>query len=130
MILFWGIRVALVLALAMVVAYAYGGGSEPAAVWMRVTATGYCPCAICTDGDGITATGRSALGTDGVAVDPSVIGLGSRLDIPGYGAWVLADDTGRLVKGAKIDLRFQRHEIAKKFGVKILRIRVWKSTGE
>jgi 3D (Asp-Asp-Asp) domain-containing protein len=38
-----------------------------------------------------------------VAVDPSVIPLGSRMSIPGYGNGVAAD-TGSGIQGATIDL--------------------------
>ena len=86
--------------------------------------TGYCPCSICTNGEGVTASGRSAY-TDGVAVDPDVVHLGARLDIPGYGSWKLADDTGRVIKGNRLDIRFQQHSDAQDFGVKYLQVRVW-----
>lgn len=53
---------------------------------------------------GRTATGiRTAPGV--IAVDPSVIPLGTRLTIPGYGVGVAAD-TGGAIQGAKIDLWF------------------------
>ena len=99
--------------------------------WKTMTVTAYCPCSVCTDGDGKTATGRDA-SKDGVAVDPSVIPLGSHVDVPGVklgpngnGSWLLADDTGRLIKGDRLDVRFQSHEQAKKFGRKRIRVRVW-----
>jgi 3D (Asp-Asp-Asp) domain-containing protein/peptidoglycan hydrolase CwlO-like protein len=53
---------------------------------------------------GTTATGRP-VGWGVVAVDPSVIPLGTRMTIPGYGEGVAAD-TGSAVKGAIIDLWF------------------------
>ncbi len=64
---------------------------------LTVEATGYAL-------RGRTATGLlTAWGV--VAVDPSVIPLGTRLTIPGYGEGVAAD-TGGAVQGAKIDLWF------------------------
>jgi 3D (Asp-Asp-Asp) domain-containing protein/septal ring factor EnvC (AmiA/AmiB activator) len=51
---------------------------------------------------GTTATGIPA-GPGVVAVDPSVIPLGSRLTIPGYGEGVAAD-TGGAIQGLRIDL--------------------------
>lgn len=99
--------------------------------YITVTVTAYCPCSICCRGydDGKTATGRSAY-TPGVAVDPSVIPLGARLDIPGYprtpkGAWVRADDVGGAIKGLHIDVRLKTHDAAVKWGVRRLRVRVW-----
>jgi 3D (Asp-Asp-Asp) domain-containing protein/peptidoglycan hydrolase CwlO-like protein len=58
--------------------------------------------ATCYDLPGKTATGMP-VGPGVVAVDPSVIPLGSRLSIPGYGNGVAAD-TGSGIQGATIDL--------------------------
>ena len=68
-----------------------GGGS------MTVVATGYAM-------SGTTATGAPT-GWGVVAVDPSVIPLGTRMEIPGYGSGVAAD-TGGAIQGATIDLWF------------------------
>ena len=62
---------------------------------MTVLATGYCL-------PGKTATGLPT-GPGIVAVDPSVIPLGTRMTIPGYGEGVAAD-VGGSVKGAHIDV--------------------------
>ena len=58
--------------------------------------------ATCYDLPGRTATGMP-VGQGVVAVDPSVIALGTRLYIPGYGNGVAAD-VGGGIKGATIDL--------------------------
>jgi 3D (Asp-Asp-Asp) domain-containing protein len=58
--------------------------------------------ATCYDLPGTTATGMP-VGHGVVAVDPSVIPLGTRMYIPGYGNGVAAD-VGSGVKGAVIDL--------------------------
>lgn len=50
-----------------------------------------------------------------VAVDPSVIPLGTRLFIPGYG-YAVADDIGGAIKGNKIDLAFDNRSEALQFG--------------
>jgi 3D (Asp-Asp-Asp) domain-containing protein len=102
-------------------------GASHHARWLTVRATAYCTCKRCCGpkAQGRTRTGRNAVGTKGIAVDPSVIALGSRLDVPGYGSWVLADDTGSAIVGDKIDLRMADHDTAKAFGVQELRIRVW-----
>jgi cystine transport system substrate-binding protein len=62
---------------------------------MSVYATGYCL-------HGTTATGLP-VGPGIVAVDPTVIPLGTRMTIPGYGEGVAAD-TGGAIKGARIDV--------------------------
>jgi 3D (Asp-Asp-Asp) domain-containing protein len=64
---------------------------------LTVIATGYSMV-------GHTATGMP-VGWGVVAVDPSVIPLGTRLSIPGYGEGVAAD-TGSAVQGVTIDLWF------------------------
>jgi 3D (Asp-Asp-Asp) domain-containing protein len=58
--------------------------------------------ATCYDLSGTTATGMPA-GQGVVAVDPSVIPLGTRMYVPGYGSGVAAD-VGSGIKGAIIDL--------------------------
>lgn len=78
--------------------------------------TGYCNCALCC---GVHAGGPTASGTmpeEGrtVAVDPEVIPLGTELMIDGKK--YVAEDTGRLVKGAVIDIYFDTHEEALRQG--------------
>ncbi len=62
---------------------------------MSVLATGYCL-------RGTTATGLP-VGPGIVAVDPTVIPLGTRMTVPGYGEGVAAD-VGGAVQGARIDV--------------------------
>jgi peptidoglycan DL-endopeptidase CwlO len=63
---------------------------------------------------GHTATGIP-VGWGVIAVDPSVIPLGTRLTIPGYGEGVAAD-TGSAVRGATIDLWFPSLAQARAWG--------------
>jgi len=74
---------------------------------MTVYATGYCL-------KGSTATGLP-VGPGIVATDPSVIPLGTRMTIPGYGEGVAAD-TGGSVQGARIDVWFKSCADAASFG--------------
>jgi len=73
-------------------------------------ATGYAPfddpVGLCSDGDP-TSTRSGTYPTQGrtVAVDPSVIPLGTHLWIEGYG-WRIAEDTGGAVKGNHVDIMF------------------------
>ena len=68
-----------------------------------VTATAYTPnCSGCS---GISATGinlHSSSDLKLIAVDPSVIPLGSKVWVEGYG-YAIAGDTGGAIKGNKID---------------------------
>lgn len=95
---------------------------KPVSKWksMWVTATAYCPCERCCGefADGRTATNTNAW-RPGVAVDPRVIPLGSKVQIPGYGI-VVADDVGGAIKGRIIDVRFQYHWRARQWGRKEL----------
>ena len=59
--------------------------------------------------------GGSLLRKGLVAVDPTVIPLGTRLFIPGYG-YAVADDIGGAIKGNKIDIAFDTHGEAMQFG--------------
>jgi 3D (Asp-Asp-Asp) domain-containing protein len=56
-----------------------------------------------------------------VAVDPSVIPLGTRMTVPGYGEGVAAD-TGGSVIGNKIDLWFPTREQALAWGQRTVTI--------
>jgi 3D (Asp-Asp-Asp) domain-containing protein/septal ring factor EnvC (AmiA/AmiB activator) len=75
------------------------GGGAPAATsgTVTVSATGYSL-------RGHTATG-APVGWGVVAVDPSLIPLGTRMSIPGYGEGIAAD-TGSAIRGNTIDLWF------------------------
>lgn len=88
--------------------------------------THYCICQKCCGKTpehpayGITASGRKAEPYTSVAVDPKIIPLGSTVyidhgdgDIRVY----RADDTGRDIKGAHIDLCVTEHGEAKELGV-------------
>jgi cystine transport system substrate-binding protein len=79
----------------------------PGSRTLTVSSTGYVLA-------GRTATGIPA-GYGVVAVDPSVIPLGSRLTIPGYGDGVAAD-TGGAVRGNTIDLWFPTLAQARAWG--------------
>ena len=50
-----------------------------------------------------------------IAVDPSFIPLGTKVYIPGYGEAV-AEDTGRSIRGNRIDIAFDSYEEALAFG--------------
>lgn len=64
--------------------------------------------------DGRTSCGLRA-GYGVVAVDPRVIPLHSRLYVEGYGL-AIAGDTGRAIKGNRIDLGFNTYREAMRFG--------------
>jgi len=72
------------------------------------------------NGNGITAIGfRVKKGI--VAVDPSVIPLGTKLYIPGYGE-AIAADTGGWIKGNRIDLAFESLEDCYRYGRRKIKV--------
>jgi 3D (Asp-Asp-Asp) domain-containing protein/peptidoglycan hydrolase CwlO-like protein len=72
---------------------------------------------------GRTASGR-AVGWGAVAVDPSVIPMGSRLSVPGYGLGVAAD-TGGAIQGARIDLWFPTVAQARGWGTRVVTVTIY-----
>ena len=86
----------------------------------KFTTTGYCKCPKCCGkwSDCPTFTGTTPTAGRTIAVDPSVIPLGSTVLINGIE--YVAEDTGSAIKGNKIDIYFQTHqqavEYAKKYG--------------
>lgn len=78
--------------------------------------TAYCPCKICSGKWGrSTSTGVIAAANHTVAVDPSVIPYGTELIINGQ--TYVAEDRGAAVTGKTIDIFFDTHKEAVKFGV-------------
>lgn len=102
-----------------------GNGSESGKV-MYMNATAY--TAHCTGCSGITATGINLAANPNlkvIAVDPSVIPLGSKVWVEGYG-YAIAGDTGGAIKGNRIDLHVPNDAVAKKFGRRQVKIKVLK----
>jgi len=101
------------------------GSKEPASgKEFYVTATAYTP--YCNGCSGTSATGidlRSSSGLKVIAVDPSVIKLGSKVWVEGYGT-AIAGDTGGAIKGNKIDILVQTEAQASNWGVRKVRIKV------
>lgn len=72
-----------------------------------------------------TATGAKPKAGFTVAVDPSVIPLGTMLYVDGYG-YCKAQDTGSAIKGNKIDLFFDSENECLNWGVRTVRVYVLK----
>ncbi|MGX1191493.1 ubiquitin-like domain-containing protein [Metabacillus sp. SLBN-84] len=89
-----------------------------------VTSTAY--TAHCNGCSGTTATGvdlRANPSAKVIAVDPSVIPLGTKVYVEGYG-YAVASDTGGAIKGKKIDVFFSDKGAAYRWGRKTVKIRV------
>lgn len=73
---------------------------------------------------GITADGSKARkGT--IAADTRRYPFGTIMHVPGYG-WGVVHDTGRAIKGNRIDLFFPSHKKALKWGRKKVRVKVYR----
>lgn len=93
--------------------------------------THYCPCVqCCGKSDGITASGREVIPYYSIAVDPSVIPLGTVVYLD-YGDGVLhearADDTGGAINGNVIDICVATYEEAVRMGVRSATVYRWRS---
>ncbi|OIK16739.1 hypothetical protein BIV60_03130 [Bacillus sp. MUM 116] len=89
-----------------------------------VSTTAY--TADCNGCSGRTATGinlRANPNVKVVAVDPSIIPLGTKVFVEGYG-YAVAADTGGAIKGYKIDLFFPSRTQAYSWGVRKVKIKV------
>ncbi|UMQ50241.1 3D domain-containing protein [Bacillus velezensis] len=107
---------------------------EPAkqSVWQTFEASAY--TADCPEGcSGITATGLDVTGTIYhagkriIAVDPSVIALGSTVEVrqaDGTTFEAVAQDVGGAIKGAKIDVLVANEADAVQFGRQSVQVRV------
>lgn len=77
----------------------------------------YCPCEKCNGrSDGKTKMGTEMVEGRTIAVDTSVIPLGSRVYIDGYGLFI-AEDIGGAIKENKIDIAVSDHDHAYELGV-------------
>ena len=91
---------------------------------MTVTATAY--TANCDGCSGITAAGIDLLSNPNkkvIAVDPSVIPMGTRVWVEGYGE-AIAGDTGSSIKGKKIDVFMENEQDALNWGRKTITIKI------
>lgn len=89
-----------------------------------VTATAY--TADCKGCSGVSATGLNLKANSGmkvIAVDPSVIPLGTKVWVEGYGN-AIAADTGGSIQGNKIDVFVGSKQEANKWGRKKVRIKI------
>lgn len=85
---------------------------------MTVEATGYSLYSdeLGGNGDGVTATGTVPTAGRTIAVDPSVIPYGTEVYIPAMGGTFIAEDTGGMIKGNKIDIYMSHGDVARQWG--------------
>lgn len=116
----WGIAIVAVLVGAAVGAGGSAGShpQTPQAYRIKMDAVAY------------SLPGKTALGIPVrkgvVAVDPSLIPLGTKLHVPGYGHGIAAD-VGHAIKGRIIDLWFPTLAKARQWGRRTVTVTVYRS---
>ena len=98
--------------------------TEDDALTLTMTATAY--TAYCEGCSGITKNGtdiRANPHLKVIAVDPSIIPLGTRVWVEGYGE-AIAADIGGAIKGNIIDVFIPSHEEALEWGRKTVKVRI------
>lgn len=97
---------------------------------MTMIVTAYCPCSKCCGqwADGRTASGKSIWHNQGrfVAADKRVIPFFKKIRIPGYngGKAVPVLDTGRRIRGNRLDVFFHSHTRANRWASRRLTVEV------
>lgn len=97
---------------------------EEASKVITVEATAY--TASCEGCSGITSTGinlKENPDAKVISVDPSVIPLGSKVHVEGYG-YATAGDTGGAIKGNKIDVFIPNYDDAVKYGRQQVKVEI------
>lgn len=91
---------------------------------LNMSSTAY--TAYCNGCSGVTSTGINLKANPNqkvIAVDPSVIPLGTKVHVEGYG-YAIAGDTGGAIKGNKIDVFFPNKSQAYQWGRKTVKVKV------
>ncbi|MFJ8247359.1 3D domain-containing protein [Peribacillus asahii] len=94
--------------------------------WRKISMSSTAYTATCAGCSGVTATGVNLIknpNTKLIAVDPSVIPLGSRVYVEGYG-YAIAGDTGGAIKGNRIDIFISSLSQARQWGVRTVNVYV------
>lgn len=80
--------------------------------------TGYCSCSLCCGEKEVKMTKSETVpkAAHTIAADPSVIPLGTRIVIDGVS--YVVEDTGKAIKGKQLDIYFDTHEEAVRYGRK------------
>ena len=77
--------------------------------------------------DGTTASGEETQAGRTIAADPDVLPLGTRIlvSVAGkYSGQYVVTDTGRLVRGRRLDIFMESYKQAKRFGVRPVTVQI------
>ena len=90
---------------------------------VTMIATAYCGCVeCCGKDDRITATGTRATEGRTIAADPHVLPYGTHVVIDGNE--YIVEDCGGGIEGNRLDLYFESHEDALRYGVRTVEVEV------
>ncbi|WP_186575697.1 G5 and 3D domain-containing protein [Aquibacillus kalidii] len=100
-----------------------GDSAVSKTVMMHATAYNW-NCPTCS-GSGRTATGYNLKANPSgvVSVDPSVIPLGTKVWVEGYG-YAVARDTGGNIKGNRIDIHLPTQAAAERYGTRTVKVKI------
>jgi len=117
------------------VRYYNGRPIRPArTVWMVTTAYSPDHRSCGKWADGVTASLKSVWtnAMQSVAADTTVLPFGSLVSVPGYAGddVVPVLDRGGAIKGARLDLLYPTHKIARQWGVQRLQVTIWEYADE
>lgn len=100
-----------------------GDSNTTKTLYMHATAYNW-DCKTCS-GSGKTATGYNLKDNPNgvIAVDPSVIPLGTKVYVEGYG-YAVARDTGGNIQGNRIDVHMPSQSAARNFGSKEVKVKI------
>lgn len=105
-----------------------GSGGTPQWKIVRMRVTAYCTCPKCCGkfSDGRTADMHKIHHGDTFVAADKRIPFGTEIIIPGYNEDrpVVVKDRGRLIRGNRLDVFFNSHKVAKKWGAKYLDVMV------
>jgi 3D (Asp-Asp-Asp) domain-containing protein len=104
--------------------------NEPSDQWqtVRMRVTAYCACRRCCGkfADGITACGHKIRRGDAFAAADRKYSFGTEMIVAGYnnGKPIKVLDRGGAIRGNKLDVFFNSHKQARKWGVKYIDVKV------
>lgn len=92
--------------------------------WQTFNTSAYCACSKCCGqfASGYTASGTKATANKTIAMS-SKYKFGTKVEIQGYGTYIV-EDRGGAIQGNKIDIFFDSHNEALKFGRRNLKARI------
>ena len=105
-------------------------GHKPSGEWqtVRMRVTAYCACRKCCGkfADGITASGHKIRRGDTFAAADRKYSFGTEMVIPGYnkGKPIKVLDRGGAIRGNRLDVFFNSHRKARRWGVKYIDVKV------